>query len=236
VFAQRMTAMTPGLLLFPGDGTSWEFYNHVSASLNTPYQWEGIPVVYVFSRATIERERVEGWSHEHTSLILEPGDSRIVQTRFVPCESDKQEGVHQTLVACERPSIRLLPGAVAPRDVGIAIEVSGASPTEFFFSRETDSEVDADEQGGFCFVRPASPGPLRVTFFDAQNRPCHTHLMFTDPIDSLIRARADYICENQVEYENPRLRNAITLTNIAYGQRLKNPEYYDVSYCIECSV
>lgn len=236
LFAQRMTAMTPGLLVFPGDGTSWEFYNHVSASLNTPYQWEGIPVVYVFSRATIERERVEGWSNEHTSLILEPGDSRTVQTRFVPCESDKQEGVHQTLVACGRPSIRLLPGAVAPRDVGIAIEVSGASPGEFYFSRETESEVDSDEQGGFCFVRPTTPGPLRVSFLDAQKRPCHAHLMFTEPIERLIQARAEYICEKQVETDYAPLANAIVMTNIATAERVITAEDYEESSGIECSL
>ena len=236
VFAQRMTAMTPGLLVFPGDETGWEFYNHVASSLNTPYQWEGIPVVYVYSRATIERERVEGWSNEHTALILEPGDSRTVQTRFVPCESDKQEGVHQTLVACGRPSIRLLPGAVAPRDVGIAIEVSGASPAEFYFSRDADSEVDSDEQGGFCFVRPSTAGPLRVSFQDSQGRACHTHLLFTDPIESLVRARASYICENQVEYENPRLRHAIVMTNIANGERATKPEDYEEPAGIECSL
>lgn len=235
VFAQRMTASTPGLLVFPGDDTSWEFTNHVTASLNTPYQWEGIPVVYVFSRATIERERIEGWSNEHTALILEPGDSRTVQTRFVPCESDKQEGVHQTLVACERPSIRLLPGAVAPRDVGIAIEVSGASPTEFFFSRETESEIDSDEQGGFCFVRPSSPGPLRVSFRDAKGRPCHTHLMFTEPVSQLIEARAAYICENQVVAEGP-LAGAIVMTNIATGAQVTDPEDFEESSGIECSL
>ncbi|MCG9895228.1 MAG: DUF5695 domain-containing protein, partial [Fimbriimonadaceae bacterium] len=50
LFAQRMTADPPGLLVFPGVGTSWEFYSHVSSSLNTPYQWEGIPIVYAASK------------------------------------------------------------------------------------------------------------------------------------------------------------------------------------------
>ncbi len=236
VFAQRMTAEAPGLLVFPGGDTSWEFYNHVQASLGTPFQWEGIPVVYVYSKATIERERGEGWSNEHTSLILEPGDKKTVQMRFVPCESDKQEGVHATLVACEKPSIRLLPGAVAPRDVGIAIEVSGASPTEFFFSREAESQTDSDEQGGFCFVRPSTPGPLRVSFRDNQGRACHTHLMFTEPIELLIRRRAEYICENQVATDSPTLRNAILLTNIATGLPVTDPEDYEESAGIECSL
>jgi len=58
VFAQRMTAEPPGLLIFPGEQTGWEFFAHVASSLNTPHQWEGIPVVYVYSRAAVERE---GW-------------------------------------------------------------------------------------------------------------------------------------------------------------------------------
>lgn len=236
VFAQRMTAETPGLLAFPGDDTSWEFYSHVQATLNTPYQWEGIPVVYAYSKATIEREKVEGWTNEHTSLILEPGDSRKIQMRFVPCESDKQEGVHQTLVQCGRPSIRLLPGAVAPMDVGIAVEVSGAAPTDFYFSRDTESEADSDENGGFCFVRPGSPGPLRVSFRDKQNRMCHTHLLFTEPIEDLIKKRADYICEQQVEHEDLALRNAIVLTNLATGERMTEDSDYAESAGIECSL
>ena len=236
VFAERMTAATPGLLVFPGDDTSWEFYSHVQASLNTQFQWEGIPVVYVYSKATIEREKTGGWTNEHTSLILEPGDRRTVQMRLVPTESDKQEGVHQTLVACGRPSIRLLPGAVAPLDVGIAVEVSGAAPSEFLFSRETESEVDSDEEGGFCFVRPSSPGMLRVTFRDRQNRPCHTHLMFTEPIGELIQRRAQYICDRQVEREDPNLANAIVLTNLATGEHATAEEDYTESAGIECSL
>lgn len=236
VFAQRMTAETPGLLVFPGGDTGWEYYNHVQSSLNTPYQWEGIPVVYVYSKATIERERVDGWSNEHTSLILEPGDKKTAQMRFVPCESDKQEGVHATLVACERPSIRLLPGAVAPRDVGIAIEVSGASPNEFFFSREAEFQADSDEQGGFCFVRPTTPGPLRVSFKDNQGRPCHTHLMFTEPIDRLIQSRAAYICANQIEVGDSPFNDAILLTNIATGTPVTDAADFEESAGIECSL
>ncbi|MCH7903219.1 MAG: hypothetical protein IH944_01475 [Armatimonadetes bacterium] len=237
LFAQRMTAETPGLLVFPGTDTSWEFYNHVRASLTTSYQWEGIPVVYVYSKATIERERGEGWHNDHTSLILEPGEERTMQMRFVPTESDQQDGVHQTLVACDRPAVRLLPGAVAPIDVGIAIEVAGASPKEFLFSRETESQIDTDESGGFCFVKPSTPGPLRVSFRDDEGRICHTHLLLTEPLGDLIRSRAEYIHRFQIiRKPGSVLDHAFANTDITTGTPVVDLADYREPGGIECSL
>lgn len=237
VFAQRMTADTPGLLVFPGTGTSWEFCAHVPSSINTPYQWEGIPVVYAYSKAAVEREQWPNWANEHTSLILEPGDSRTFQMRFVPAESDKQEGLFHTLVACGRPAVRLLPSAVAPIDVGIGMEISGAAPKQFFLSREAQIETDFDEEGAFCFVKPTETGPMRVTFSDNQGLPCHVHLMFTDPLSTLIKARARYIAANQVVSDpTSRLDHAVALTNIAENKPVTGPEEYNESSGIECSL
>lgn len=237
VFAQRMTATNPGLLVFPGEGTSWEFFNHVPASLNTVHQWEGIPVVYAHSRATIEREQWRHWMNEHTSFILEPGDSKTFQMRFIPCESDKQDGVAHTLAACGRPAVRLLPGAVAPMDVGIALEVSGVVPSRFHLSRDAYKEEDFDDEGSFCFIRPNEPGALRVTFEDDAGLECHVHLMFTEPISRLIQKRADYITRHQVETspESP-LYGAVLLTDIADGRRVNDPAEYAASSGIECSL
>lgn len=198
LFAQRMTAESPGLLVFPGHETGWEFYNHVQGSLNTPHQWEGIPVVYVHSKATIEREEWPTWFNEHTSSILEPGDSRKVQIRFAATESDKHDGVHSTLALCNKPTIRILPSAVAPVDVGIGVEVAGTPVSRFYVSREATTEVDTDEAGGFCFVKPSEPGPMIVSFQDSAGLMCHAHLMFTEPLQHLIKKRAAWIAEHQV--------------------------------------
>ncbi|MFX6786278.1 hypothetical protein ABTH22_19785, partial [Acinetobacter baumannii] len=92
--------------------------------------------------ATVEREEWPNWANEHTSLILEPGDSRTYQMRFVPCESDKQDGVSQTLVACGKPAVKVYPSAVAPVDVGIGVEIAGLAPKKFFLSREAEMESD----------------------------------------------------------------------------------------------
>ncbi|HRF59577.1 MAG TPA: DUF5695 domain-containing protein [Fimbriimonadaceae bacterium] len=236
VFAQRMTAEPPGLLIIPGDQTGWEFFNHIPASLSTPHQWEGIPVVYAHSRATMEREGWESWANEHTSLILEPGDTRSFQMRFIPTERDKQDTIFQTLSLLRRPAIKLLPSAVAPVDVGIAVEVAGVAPARFFVSRDATVETDFDEEGGFCFVRPREPGPLRVTIEDREGRLSHAHLMFTEPIESLIRKRADYILRNQVHRLEGRFDKAILLTNIVDHEQVTEADEYEGASGIECSL
>lgn len=237
LFAQRMTAETPGLLVFPGDNTSWEFYTHVRSSLITPYQWEGIPIVYIHSKATIEREEWPTWFNEHTSLILEPGDQHVVELRFVPIESDKVDGINQALSICGRPTIKVLPSAVAPTDVGIAVEVGGCSPSRFYVSREAVTEVDTDENGGFCFVKPKEPGPLIVSFQDRFGKMCHAHLMFTDPIGELIQRRARWITENQIVHNKDSLLNqSPVLTNIVENKQILDKDEYLISSGLECAI
>jgi hypothetical protein len=237
LFAQRLNANPPGLLIFPGTDTSWEFYNHVRASLQTPFRWDGIPVVYVYSRAAIEREGWPAWHNEHTSLVLEPGDQRTFQTRFVPAERDKFDSAHQTLAACGTPVMRLLPSGVAPADVGLAVEVAGATPTRFYVNRDAQIETDSDEDGGFCFVKPKEAGPLRLTVEDTLGRRSHAHLMFIDPIEDLIKLRAKWTVENQIE-DNPSsaLDRGILVTNIKSGARLTDAEQYASRFALEGSL
>jgi len=157
--------------------------------------------------------------------------------RFVPADRDKQDGVASTLTGCGRPSVKLLPGAVAPVDVGIAVEVTGATPTRFFVSREAELEVDSDEDGGFCFVKPREHGPLRLSFEDAQGRLSHVHLMFTEPMETLIRKRARYILDRQVvrDTKSP-LDGAIVLTNCAEDSPIVDPSEYLGASGIECAL
>ncbi|MBV6459629.1 MAG: hypothetical protein HONBIEJF_02779 [Fimbriimonadaceae bacterium] len=237
VFAQRMTAEPPGILVFPGEDTSWEFYSTVPASLNTPHQWEGIPVVYIYSRAAAEREGWNRWVNDHSSLILEAGDFRRFHMRFATVDRDKQDGVHQALVACGRPSFRLLPGAVGPTDVGVAVEVGGCVPARFFSSRDALVETESDEEGGFCFVKPTDTGPFRLTVEDTLGRLSHAHLMFIEPIETLIKKRAAYIAGTQVHPDDgSALSDGILLTNVQSAEQVVDPEEYSGASGIECSL
>lgn len=237
LFAERMTAETPGLLCYPGENTAWEFFTHVRGSLNTPYQWEGIPMVYIHSKATIEREEWPTWFNDHTSLILEPGDSQKYQMRFVPIESDKNDGINATLNLCGRPTVRVLPSAVAPADVGIALEVGNATPQRFYVSREAMVETDTDENSAFCFVRPTEPGPMFVSFAAKDGKMCHAHLLFTEPIQNLIQKRARWIMLHQlVNKPGDPLDQAIVLGNIAENVPVTDPAEYLESSGLECAL
>lgn len=197
LFAQKLSAEPPGLLITPGQNTAWEFLHHVPASLTTPFRWEGIPVVYVHSRATVEREGWGEWFNGHTSRVLEPGDSLEVETRFMSCSRDRYDGVFATMAAARRPTMRIFPAAVAPADVGIGVEVAGATPTQFYTDREAELDTDSDEDGGFCFIKPVERGPLTLSFEDTDGRVSHAHLLFTEPIANLIRKRSEWIVQNQ---------------------------------------
>jgi hypothetical protein len=236
LFAQRLTSRPPGLLVFPGADTRWEFYNHVRASLTTQYRWDGIPIVYAHSQAAIEREEWPEWFGDHTAVVLEPGETRDYQIRFAPADRSWSDNVHSTLVACGRPAIKLFPAAVAPADVGIALEVSGATPTRFFANIETELETDADEEGGFCFLRPGVAGIVKLGFEDTQGRESDTHLLFTEPIRDLIQRRAEWIAENQVVREPGPFLNAILPADNRTGMPITDPEAYTIPFGVESSL
>jgi hypothetical protein len=237
VFAERLTGEGPGLLIFPGDDTRWEFYAHVPASLQTPFHWEGIPVVYVLSKAAAEREDWSGWFMGHTSLVLEPGDSRTYQTRFVSASRGPDDEVSRVLASCGRPAMRIFPAAVAPVDVGIGVEVAGSTPTRFATDEPSELETDSDPEGGYCFVRPETPGMMRLAFEDTQGRESEAHLLFTEPIETLIRNRARWITEHQV-HDDPagNLHRAIVPADNRDGSRITDPEMFAHPFGIECSL
>ncbi|MER3497103.1 MAG: hypothetical protein C4320_10350, partial [Armatimonadota bacterium] len=105
--AFRAIGSPPGLLIVPRGENGWEFTCSVPASLRTPMAWEGIPVMYVHSRATIEREGWPEWFNGHTSLILEPGEERTYTTDFVMLsEPQPTFDVAATMALLGRPGVR----------------------------------------------------------------------------------------------------------------------------------
>ncbi|MDR3690441.1 MAG: DUF5695 domain-containing protein [Fimbriimonas sp.] len=236
VFAQRMTARPPGLAIFPGGDTRWEFFNHVPASLNTSLRWEGIPVVYVHSQAAIEREGWPEWFGGHTSVVFEPGEGRTYRMRFAPADRFQSDNLTSTLIACERPALKVFPAAVAPVDVGIAVEVSGTTPTRFFTDLEMELETDADEDGGFCYMKPPVPGAVKLSFEDTEDRLSEAHFLFTEPIGDLIRKRAQWILENQICREEGILQSAILAGDLASASPIADPESFIGPFGIESSL
>jgi hypothetical protein len=233
VFAQRMNGRPPGLLIFPGDDTKWEFYNHAASSLTTPYRWEGVPVVYILSRAAIEREGWQEWPTGHTGLVLEPGDSRTYKMRFASTERFQPDPVMSTLAIAGRPVIGLYPSAVLPLDVPLTIEVAGATPTQFNTDFPAELDSDADDEGGSCTIKAERPGPIILGFQDTLGRDSYTQVLFTEPIADLIQKRAGWIVKNQVVSEEDPLKHAIVAGNCHESTPVLDPEMFLAPFGIE---
>ena len=190
--AMRMLGTPPTLVVAPRWETGFEFAAHVPASIRTPYAWEGIPVMYVHSRATVEREEWPEWFNGHSTLILEPGEDRVYELDFVAVvEPHRTFDVAGALAKVGRPGIRLRPGGVAPMAQGVAVEISGVRPTRFWTDRDASMEVDSESDGGACLVKARSPGPIRISFEDENGGVSHIQaLLVPDPERSLRRRAA----------------------------------------------
>ena len=197
LYAHPINGEEPGLLVIPGENTEWEFYNSVPSSLNSSYAWAGIPIVYVCSKATIEREGWPEWANGHSSITMERNESRTIQIAFASVGRRGRSELIETLAMCGAPSIQVFPSAVVPADVGAAVEISGVVPMTFTTLGPAQLESDSDEDGGFCFVRPDEPTPLRLDLTDQSGRSSYVHLKFVQPIETLIKRRAAWIAANQ---------------------------------------
>ena len=184
----RMNGMPPTLLVVPqGDG--WEFSASIPASLRTPFPWEGIPAVYVHSRATVDREEWPEWINGHTSIVLEPGDERTYEIDLVAIlDPSASFDIAGTMARLGRPGLRFREGGVAPVSQGVAVEVTGVRPTRFWTDRESTLEIDSNSDGGTCLVEAKRPGPIRISFEDENGGISHAHgLLVPEPQRALSR-------------------------------------------------
>ncbi|MGI8923517.1 MAG: DUF5695 domain-containing protein [Fimbriimonadales bacterium] len=195
IFGQRMTGNGPGLLICPGRETAWEFYHHAQSSLRSEHLWEGVPIVYVHSRASIEREGWPAWRNGHSSRTLNPGETMVTETLFAPAVTGATDRLSRALVALKKPAIRIFPAAVAPYNVGASVEVAAPGPVEFDCGESAQMETDSDESGGFAFLKASQPGEVRLDIKPFGELPSSIHLNFIPEIETLIKARAGFIAE-----------------------------------------
>ena len=202
--AKKVCGDPPGLLVFPGRDTSFEFYHSAPLSLRLSPGWQGIPILYVHSRATVEREDWGEWFFDHSSLVMEPKEEKVFQICFAPILARHGYDVPMALAEYGVPTFRPIPGAVVPSDVPITIEVSGTRPTEFVSDDETaEIESESDEYGGTVLIRSKKSGQSRLVVKDMDGRESWAHLYVVSPIRDLIESRAEWICKHQIAQDGP---------------------------------
>lgn len=231
----QLTGTDPmGLLVVPGADTSWEFYTHVSGSIHSPFRWSGIPIIYVHSKAILEREGWDQWYNGHTSSLITPGNQLRFQVRFYPTSVFPENQVPNLLTLLNRPNITLWPGAVCPAHAGITVDVTGATPTQFIPDIPTHMETDADETGGNCFLQPEVPGACRLAIRDTAGRESYCHLVFIDPIEELIKRRADFIHQHQraTDLDSP-LAYSYLIGDVESSEPISEPGSYEHPFAVQ---
>ncbi len=244
LYAQRLSGEAPGLLVFPGESTRWEFFASVPASLQSPLRWPGIPVAYVYSRAALEREGWPDWMGESTSIVLEPGDSRVYETVFAPTPADPLDAVQGTLSLCRMPSFRLWPAAVLPRDVEATIGIGGIELERVLPGIDAAVHTESFESGAMCQVRANESGPCRLGILEKSKRMSYLELFFVEPIRNLITARAAWIAARQQackpearrEPSSPSLHGAILPMNLATGGLCDSGEGLASGFSVVCGL
>lgn len=204
VVAKKVCGDPPGLLVFPGKDTSFEFFHSSPLSLRLSPGWPGIPIVYIHSQATIEREDWGEWFFDHSTVIMEPKEEKVFQICFAPMLNRHGYDVAMALSEYGVPTFRPIPGAVVPSDVPLAVEVSGTRPTEFSTDDENaELESESDEYGGTVIVRSAKPGQNRVIVKDMDGRESWAHIYIVNPIQDIAIRRAAWICKHQIAKKGP---------------------------------
>ncbi|MBS1728184.1 MAG: hypothetical protein JST51_15805 [Armatimonadetes bacterium] len=232
--AKKVCGDPPGLLVFPGKDTSFEFFHSAPLSMRLSPGWSGIPILYVHSQATIEREDWGEWFFDHTSLVMEPKEEKTFQICFAPVLARHGYDVPLALAEYGVPTFRPIPGAVVPTDVTLAVEVSGTRPAEFLSDDEAaELDSESDEFGGTVLVRSPNTGQNRIVVKDMDGREAWAHIYVVKPIKDLIESRASWICRNQVMKDGP-FEHAIVPADLS--EETKAVAEFDNSWAIISSL
>jgi hypothetical protein len=199
IVARRLCGDPPGLLIFPGKDTSWEFIHSTPLSLRVSPGWSGVPIAYIHSRATVDREGWEDWLYGHSSVVLEPKEEKKYQICFAPITTRHGFEVPLATADYSVPTFRFGNGAVMPVNVPTFLEVAGTRPTQITSDAEDlEIETESDENGAIVVLKKPTPGEARIFVEDMDGRESYCHMLYTPPIADLIKTRAAWIFQHQI--------------------------------------
>jgi hypothetical protein len=205
VLIQRPLGNPPFLLLQAMQDTPFECaYRDRSSFAARVYWWRGPSILAVHSWATknLRRWRRNPWVNGHTSLVLQPGEKRSYQLRFVFVDS--YEGIREELYKAGNLGIRVLPSMVIQEDTDAHVEVKSKSDLEkidFLSDNITVKEkkrVDDKTLLTLSFKGRGQKG-LKLHY---GGRWTNLHFYCIEDIAQLLKARGRFIVEREF-YENP---------------------------------
>ena len=199
VLIQRPLGNPPFLLLQAMQDTAFEcVYRDRS-------RWRGPSILAIHSWAMKNQRRWDSnpWVNGHTSLVLQPGEKRSYQMRFVFVDS--YDAIREELYKAGNLGIRILPSMVVQEDTDAYVEVKSKSDVEkidFLSDNITVKEKKRVDDKTLLTLSFKGRGQKSLKLHYGGGRWTNLHFYCIEDIEGLLKARGRFIVEREF-YENP---------------------------------
>ena len=203
---QRPLGDPPFLLFHPTQTTAFEcVYRDDGSFAKHVKRWSGPDLLAVHSWAT---KNLRGWGRNpwvngHTSLVLEPGEKRSYQLRFVFV--DGYDAIREELYKAGNLGIRILPSMVVQEDTDAYVEVKSKSDVEkidFLSDNISIKEKKRVADKTLLTLSFKGRGQKSLKLHYGGGRWTNLHFYCIEDIEQLLKARGRFIVEREF-YENP---------------------------------
>jgi hypothetical protein len=194
---QRPRGDAPFLLFHCLEDTSFECIYKASAQGG---DWIGTDLFAVHSNATKEL-RNWGWNpwvNGHSSLVLEPGQKKSYQMRFVFL--DDYSEIAKELMAAGNLGIRVVPSMVVQEDTDAYVELNSTSDLEALEIHSDGIRVKARKRTGKSTLLTLSfhgRGQKTLRLQYNGKRWTNLHFFCVEDAEQLLKARARFMAERQ---------------------------------------
>lgn len=203
---QRPLGNPPFLLLQAMQSTAFEcVYRDRSSFAEHVYWWGGPNILAIHSWATTNLRRWgrNPWVNGHTSLVLQPGEKRSYQLRFVFVDS--YDGIREELYKAGNLGIRILPSMVVQEDTDAYVEVKSKSDVEkidFLSDNISVKDKKRVDDKTLLTLSFKGRGQKSLKLHYDGGRWTNLHFYCIEDIEQLLKARGRFIVEREF-YENP---------------------------------
>src|SRR5579863_2469839 len=167
--------------------------------------WIGTDLLAIHSSAACERRGWEWnpWVNGHTSLVLEPGQSKIYQFRFAFIED--YADIRKELSRAGNLGVRIIPSMIAQENTDVCVELQSETDLDDIEIHSDGVELKSRKRKEaatllkLSFVRR---GQKTLTLRYRENRWTSLHFYCVEDAEQLLQARAKFMAERQF-YENP---------------------------------
>jgi hypothetical protein len=194
---QRPRGDAPFLLFHCLEDTSFE------CIYKTPAQgddWIGTDLYAVHSNATKDLRgwHWNPWVNGHSSLVLEPGQKKSYQMRFVFL--DEYSGIAKELTAAGNLGIRVVPSMVVPEDTDAYVELNSVTDLEALEIHSdgiTVTQRKRTEKSTLLTLSFHGRGQKSLRLLYNGGRWTNLHFFCVEDAEQLLKARGRFMAERQ---------------------------------------